>query len=130
MLPLFHTLYFEATRNCNLRCQYCSTKSNIKKRYDEIPTSVIINRILNPAWNLGTRIIDFSGGEFLLRKDAYILLKEANDIGFKISVVTNGKNLNQKVIDKLRDVLGDNILISLGVNMLSPKTSRNLSMTF
>lgn len=116
MLPLFHTLYFEATRNCNLLCRYCSTKSNTKSNFDDIPAGKIIDRILNPAWDLGTRMIDFSGGEFLLRKDAYQLLKEAHDIGFKISIVTNGTTVNQKVIDKLQDILGKNILISLGIN--------------
>jgi radical SAM protein with 4Fe4S-binding SPASM domain len=116
MLPLFHTLYFEATRNCNLLCRYCSTKSNTKSKFDDIPAGKIIDRIFHPAWELGTRMIDFSGGEFLLRKDAFQLLKEAHDIGFKISIVTNGTTVNQKVIDKLRDVLGENILISLGIN--------------
>jgi radical SAM protein with 4Fe4S-binding SPASM domain len=121
MQPLFHTLYFEATRNCNLNCQYCSTKSNVKQKYTDIPTSSIVNRIFKPAWELGTRMIDFSGGEFLLREDAFILLKEANDIGFRISIVTNGKMMNQEIIDKLRVTLGDNILISLGVNSFDDK---------
>jgi radical SAM protein with 4Fe4S-binding SPASM domain len=116
MLPPFHTLYFEATRNCNLLCQYCSTKSNVKQRYKDIPASGIIERIFNPAWELGTRMIDFSGGEFLLRKDAYILLEEANKLGFKISVVTNGTTISQRVIDKMQNILGSNLLISLGIN--------------
>lgn len=116
MNSLFHTLYFEATRNCNLKCKYCSTNSNTMHRHSDVPTNRIIERVFNPAWNLGTRMIDFSGGEFLVRKDAMTLLKEANDIGFRISLVTNGKMINQKMIDKLQDILGDNLLISLGVN--------------
>lgn len=116
MNSLFHTLYFEATRNCNLNCKYCSTKSNVKEKYEDVPASQIIKRVFEPAWDLGTRMIDFSGGEFLLRPDALELLKVANDIGFKISIVTNGTNLNQKKIDSLRNVLGNNMLISLGVN--------------
>ena len=116
MLPPFHTLYFEATRNCNLRCTYCSTKSNVKPSYKDIPFKLILERIFNPAWELGTRMIDFSGGEFLLRKDAYLLLEEAHKIGFKISVVTNGTTINQRVIDKLQDILHGNLLISLGIN--------------
>jgi AdoMet-dependent heme synthase len=121
MLPLFHTLYFESTRNCNLSCQFCSTKSNVRKKYPEIPTADIIDRILMPAWNLGTRMIDFSGGEFLLRKDAFVLLKKANEIGFKISIVSNGSTINQRMIDRLKDVLGNNILISLGINSFDDK---------
>ncbi len=116
MNSLFHTLYFEATRNCNLGCKFCSTKSNTNEKHQDIPTDIIINRIFKPAWEIGTRRIGFSGGEFLLRKDAYPLLKEANDMGFRISIVTNGTTINQRVIDKLKHILGDNLLISLGVN--------------
>jgi radical SAM protein with 4Fe4S-binding SPASM domain len=116
MLPLFHTLYFEATRNCNLQCRYCSTKSNTKTKYEDIPTAKVVDRILHPAWDLGTRMIDFSGGEFLLRKDAYVLLEEAHKTGFRISIVTNGTAVTQRNIDKLQDLLGDNLLISLGIN--------------
>ncbi|MDY0140898.1 MAG: radical SAM protein [Bacteroidales bacterium] len=121
MNPLFHTLYFEATRNCNLNCQYCSTKSNVKEKYIDVETDKIIERVLKPAWDLGTRMIDFSGGEFLLRKDAFTLLKVANDMGFRISIVTNGTLLNQKMIDRLKDLLGGNLLISLGVNSFDNK---------
>ncbi len=116
MNSLFHTLYFEATRNCNLNCKCCSTKSNVKQKYVDVPTKLIVERVFEPAWNLGTRMIDFSGGEFLLRKDAFELLKIANDIGFKISIVSNGTTINQKNIDKLKSILNDNILISLGIN--------------
>lgn len=116
MNSLFHTLYFEATRNCNLNCKYCSTKSNVKEKYIDIPTSKIVKRVFEPAWELGTRMIDFSGGEFLLRKDAFELLRIANEMGFRISIVTNGTAINQKNIDILREILGKNLLISLGVN--------------
>jgi len=121
MNSMFHTLYFEGTRNCNLNCKYCSTKSNVKTKYPDIPTNKIIERVFKPAWDLGTRMIDFSGGEFLIRKDAFTLLKEANDIGFRISLVTNGKLINQKMIDKLQNTLGDNLLLSLGVNSFDEK---------
>jgi radical SAM protein with 4Fe4S-binding SPASM domain len=119
MLPLFHTLYFETTRNCNLNCQYCSTGSNTKKKHIDITKDQIVKRIFEPAWDLGTNQIEFSGGEFLTRKDAFEILEIANKIGFKISVVSNGTILTDKVLTKLKTLLGDNILISLGVNEFS-----------
>ena len=119
MLPLFHTLYFETTRNCNLNCKYCSTGSNTNTNHIEIPKSKIVKRIFEPAWELGTNQIEFSGGEFLTRKDAFELLDIANKIGFKISIVSNGTILSEKILSKLSNLLGDNILISLGVNEFS-----------
>lgn len=117
MLPHFHTLYLEATRTCNLSCDDCSSGSN--GRYDDskdMSFDEIVGRILDPAFELGTRFVDFSGGEFLMRKDCFELLEYANNKGFKISVVSNGTTLNDKSVKRLKSVLGDNLLISLGVN--------------
>lgn len=119
MHSLFHTLYFEVTRNCNLNCQHCSTGSNTKCIFNDIPIEKIVSRILKPAWELGTNHIEFSGGEFLIREDAFKLLEIANNIGFKISIVSNGTTLTDKVLQKIKNLLGDNILISLGVNEFS-----------
>ncbi|MFH2141367.1 MAG: radical SAM protein [Bacteroidota bacterium] len=112
----FHTLYFESTRNCNFSCKYCSTGSNKNKSFEEIPYDKIISRILIPAKNLGTRFIEFSGGEFLIREDAYKLLKVASDLGFRIAIASNGSTLNEVSIKKIKNILGGNLLVSLGIN--------------
>jgi len=118
MLPYFHTLYFETTRQCNFACDNCSSGSHLKdaKWGNELTTDEIIKRVLKPAFDLGTRYLAFSGGEFLLRTDAFELLNKANALGFRISVVSNGSTLNDKTIHKLKDLLGDNLLVSLGIN--------------
>lgn len=114
---LFHTLYFEATRKCNFRCEHCSSGSNHPELWEEDKsTKEIIDNILIPAKEIGTSFIDFSGGEFLLRKDAFELLDVANKMGFKIGIASNGSLLNEKTIKKLKKLLGNNLLISLGIN--------------
>lgn len=123
MLPLFHTLYFETTRNCNLSCKYCSTGSNIKRKYEDIPLDIIIKRIFEPAKQIGTNQIEFSGGEFLIRKDAFKILEVANEMGFKIAIVSNGTTLTDNVLVRLKKLLGDNLLISLGINEFSDKNN-------
>jgi AdoMet-dependent heme synthase len=116
MLGKFHTLYFEATRNCNFSCPYCSTGSSAEKHYDDLSFDAIKTRILEPAYQLGTRLIDFSGGEFLLRSDAFDILKLAHKMGFQIGIASNGSTLSDKILQKLKDTLGENLIISLGVN--------------
>ncbi len=117
MNPLFHTLYLEATRNCNFACPNCSSGSQIKAQIEEdLPYSTIIERILIPAKKLGTRNIDFSGGEFLLRKDAFDILAKANELGFSIGILSNGSTLNEKTLNKIEKILGRNVIISLGIN--------------
>lgn len=114
---LFHTLYLEATRRCNFRCEHCSSGSNHPERWEEDKsTKEMVDYILIPAKELGTRFIDFSGGEFLLRKDAYELLDIANKMGFKIGISSNGSLLNQRSVSELKKILGNNLLISLGIN--------------
>ncbi|MGM0650516.1 MAG: radical SAM protein [Bacteroidota bacterium] len=116
MLDYYHTLYFETTRNCNFDCPYCSTGSTNKKQFPDLPFDVIKNRILIPAYNLGTRRIDFSGGEFLLRKDAFDLLELAHKMGYKIAIASNGSTLTDNTLKKIKSIVGDNIIISLGIN--------------
>jgi len=133
MLPHFHTLYLETTRKCNLSCKYCSTGSNGK--YDDavdMSFDDIVNRILIPAYNLGTKFVGFSGGEPLMRKDIYDLLYEANKIGLRIGIVTNGTLLNDKVLKKIKSILGDNLIVSLGINSFDKDniTTRDLPVDF
>ncbi len=119
MQSLFHTLYFEATRNCNLSCKYCSTGSNKNIKFLDIETETIIQKVFIPAKHIGTNHIEFSGGEFLVRDDAMYLLEVANEMGFKISIVSNGSTLTEIKIKQLKNLLGDNMLISLGINEFS-----------
>ena len=118
MLGNFHTLYLETTRRCNYSCDNCSSGSHLKNFPwgTELSYNEIVNRILIPAYKIGTVNIEFSGGEFLLRKDAFKILKEATRIGFKISIVSNGSTLNDKTIKNLKKLLGENLFISLGIN--------------
>ncbi len=116
MFDKFHSLYFETTRNCNLNCKYCSTGSSTKKKFKDLSFEDIVNKILNPAYELGTRLISFSGGEFLLREDAIRILESSNKIGFNIAMASNGILLNESKLLQLKDAVGDNLIISLGIN--------------
>jgi AdoMet-dependent heme synthase len=112
----FHTLYFEATRNCNFSCNYCSTGSSKTRKYTELSYEIIVDRILKPAWEIGTRFIDFSGGEFLLRKDHIQIISTAVEMGFSVGIVSNGSTLTNKKLQQLKDIVGESLIISLGVN--------------
>ncbi len=133
MLRKFHTLYLEATRKCNFSCDYCSSGSNKKKLHEkELSFDEIINKVLIPAYNTGTRFIDFSGGEFLLRDDAFEILKFSNKKGFRIGIASNGSTLSEKNIEKLKNIVGDNLLISLGINSFDNenKETRNVETEY
>ncbi|HRW22119.1 MAG TPA: radical SAM protein, partial [Bacteroidales bacterium] len=109
-------LYLEATRRCNLRCPYCSSGSNKPGLKDSMSFKDIKERILFPAKEIGTKFLDLSGGEFLIRNDSFEILRLANDLGFRIGIASNGLLLTENKLDKLQDLLGNNLLISLGIN--------------
>ncbi|MDD3878310.1 MAG: radical SAM protein [Bacteroidales bacterium] len=117
----FHSIYFETTRRCNFSCPYCSSGSQWKdKNYGkELEFDEIIKLLFIPSRKLGSRFIVFSGGEFLLREDAVDLLKEAHKMGFRIGLASNGSTITQNKIDVLRNAVGKNLLVSLGVNEFS-----------
>lgn len=122
MAAMFHFLYLEATRKCNFNCPECSSGSQGNRAVEEdMPFDVIVERILQPAWNLGTRFIDFSGGEFLLRKDALQLLEKAHKMGFGLGISSNGSTLDDTTLQYLEKLLGQNLIISLGINSFDEK---------
>lgn len=133
MLGKYHTLYLEATRNCNFSCEHCSSGSNKDHSHEtELNYEQIIKRIIDPAYEIGTRFIDFSGGEFLLREDAFDVLEYSHKKGFRISVVSNGSTLTNSNIEKLKKILGNNLLISLGINSFDSKNkeTRNVETNY
>ncbi|MBW2234837.1 MAG: radical SAM protein, partial [Deltaproteobacteria bacterium] len=90
----FYAIYFEATRLCNLRCPMCMTGSNEVSRVRasrarELDLDEIRERVLLPAKKLGVQAVAWSGGEFLLRKDALDLLRLTVELGYKASLCTN-----------------------------------------
>ena len=132
MANRFHTLYFETTRNCNFSCKYCSTGSNTKEKFKDISFDKIVKYILKPAYELGTRFIDFSGGEFLLRKDAFDILRKAHEMGFILGIASNGSTLSDKNLNIIKSIVGDNMIISLGINTfdLKNKETRDVETEF
>jgi len=126
-------LYLEATRRCNFNCPNCSSGSqgDISESTDMLFDN-IVNRILIPARNLGTNYVDFSGGEFMIRDDAFDLLEVAHNLGYGIGISSNGSLLTDKVLTKMKKLLGQNILISLGINSFDEQNidSRQSSSDF
>ncbi|MGC8522316.1 MAG: radical SAM protein [Steroidobacteraceae bacterium] len=117
----FQVVYFEATRRCNLRCPYCMTGSNDARKVrrsvlNELTFEEIRERILIPACRLGVHTIGWSGGEFLLRKDALDLLRLTVEMGYRCSVLSNCKKLTRERLEKIRDVTDGRARIVVGLN--------------
>ncbi|PKP22325.1 MAG: hypothetical protein CVU05_04445 [Bacteroidetes bacterium HGW-Bacteroidetes-21] len=124
MPGMYHMLYLEATKRCNFSCPNCSSGSQGDYcESDDMSLDTIVNRILIPAKALGTEYIDFSGGEFLLRKDAFELLEIAHKMGFGLGISSNGSTLTDETLEKINALVGQNMLISLGINSFDEDNS-------
>jgi len=119
----FPAIYFEATRVCDLQCPMCMTGSNDRRRVAasrrrELSFEEIRERVLLPARNLGTHAVAWSGGEFLLRKDALDLLRLTVDLGYRCSVCTNCEALDRDRLRAVADAARGRVTISVGINSL------------
>lgn len=106
-------LRISITDKCNFSCLHCSREFNkLEKKYI-LSFEEIIN-IVKIFTNIGIRKIKITGGEPLIRKDVYYLLKEISNIqGIEeISLTTNGFYLFEN-IEKIRNAGVKRINISL-----------------
>lgn len=115
------------TDRCNLKCIYCMPENevNFEKEEDKLTKEEVVN-IIDTFALLGVTKIRFTGGEPLLRKDFYEILRETNEIkGIEhIAVTTNGIYLADNL-----DYLKENGVKSINVSLdsLNKETFRILT---
>jgi radical SAM protein with 4Fe4S-binding SPASM domain len=74
--------------------------------------------VLSTAREVGIRVIIWSGGEFLTRKDALDVLARARKHGYRSSVCTNGLMLDKDKLLAIKEAAGEEVVMSLGINSL------------
>lgn len=83
--------YYYVTYKCNARCVFCNIPDgpmDVLPVSKYTPTDQCIEH-LDILKALGVRLIDFTGGEPLLRKDIATLLRAAKERGFRTQMTTN-----------------------------------------
>ena len=86
------------TARCNLRCVFCSWW---RKSLPELNTAEAIKLIDNMC-DFGVSVIDFSGGEPLLRRDLEVLALRAKDYGVYTVLSTNGTLICEDRVNNLK----------------------------
>jgi AdoMet-dependent heme synthase len=130
----FPAIYFEATRLCNLQCAACMTGSNDAQRVrasrkQELDYDEIRELILLPAKQLGVLAIGWSGGEFLLRKDAFELLRLTVELGYQCKVCSNGELLSRARLREIKEATKGKVTIALGLNSLDAANAQTRDAT-
>ncbi len=98
------TMIMFLTNRCNLRCRTCGVCDLERTRGDEeeLTTAQWKAVIDSAAKQLGTSLAAVSGGEPLLRKDIFEIIRYATDSGIAIHLCTNAVLLDDVAIENLR----------------------------
>ena len=99
---------FDVTNKCNLRCIHCYSSG----QQEELPTTDVCH-IVDTLSTAGVGMIDFGGGEPLLRADIFDILTYAKQLGLYTSISTNGILLDENCAKRLKSLSIDHVCISL-----------------
>lgn len=111
-LPL--EVMIEIEPKCNFNCRFCFNKISFAEKGRDIRefSTALAKRIINGIAQSGIKIIRFTGGEPLLRKDIFELMKYAKNKDLEVRLNTNGSLITQDIAQKLKSVV-DNVLIPI-----------------
>lgn len=100
---------FQVNLRCNSSCGYCNLPLNVG-RYEMSRQE--IRRVFAGLYGDGLRFVFVQGGEPLLRRDLVPILQDLVQIGFHITVITNGTRLTSGLVQRL-----DNLAVSLSISL-------------
>ncbi|OEZ98921.1 radical SAM/SPASM domain-containing protein [Duganella sp. HH101] len=92
-------VWFEITRACNLTCRHCYIEAG-KPREQELSTPEIFDA-LEQMKAAGVFALVLVGGEPMMHPDFLAIVNHAHQLGFVISIATNGAYITQDLIDRL-----------------------------
>lgn len=93
--------YLEVTRACNLKCVHCLNNSGVKLE-NQLEYKEFIKLIKDFSEN-GLQEIRFTGGEPLVHKNIYDMIKLATENGIYTSIGTNGTLITKEVAKQLKE---------------------------
>ena len=111
-LPL--EVIIEVEPKCNFNCEFCFNKLTFAKKGRDIKgfSTAFVKKIINGIVQSEIKIVRFTGGEPLLRKDIFELIKYAKAKHLEARLNTNGSLITSQTAKKLKGKV-DNVLIPI-----------------
>jgi len=109
-------LFWECSLRCNLACQHCGSSCGPERiNKDELATEEIKNvfRTIAEDFNPKQIMIAVTGGEPLLRRDIFEVMRYANELGFSWGMVTNGTLITPEIVSQMQKAKMSTISVSL-----------------
>lgn len=108
-LPILVIMF---TDKCNLHCKMCGACDYSPGDHGMLSLDEW-KRVVDSAVKLRTQILSVTGGEAMLRKDVYDLMRYAHDRGIAIHLNSNGLLMTEKNIAQLRECGVGTVSISI-----------------
>ncbi len=102
--PIPPYVNWELTNRCNMGCPYCFLGEHPEGVLPDLPTN-IVKEAIKKLKEGGARMLNYSGGEPLLRDDIIELIEYGHGLGLITILSTNGILLSAELIRELRDCL-------------------------
>jgi len=93
---------WNCTRSCNLKCVHCYSQSQNVYYEGELSTEEG-KRLIDAIADFGSPVILFSGGEPLMRKDLFELIRHATSRGLRAVISTNGTLITPEAASRLKE---------------------------
>lgn len=123
-------IYGILNERCNLRCQGCHYW-RLREYQREMPATQWIAVLADLKSFLGTYHVNFSGGEPLLRKDLFEILRFCRDSGIHAGLTSSGAILRDKQARELAEARLFNLNISVdGATAATHDTQRGVRGAF
>jgi len=103
---------FNVIKRCNAGCQYCADWKNDPNPNTDPPASEI-KRIIDDLKSLGVKVVMFTGGEPLLRKDIFDLMEYVRNLDLEVSIITNGTALTEEGVHRLAKMNASKVGVSI-----------------
>lgn len=128
--PACKLVAWEVTRACNLACKHCRASAMPNPFPGELSHEEAMN-LLQTFPQIGKPIIIFTGGEPLMRKDLFELIKATHDLGLICALSPNGTLITKENAKLIRESGVDRCSISIdGPDALSHDSFRGLQGAF
>ncbi len=106
---------FELTSRCNLRCKMCYVcgQDDIKQTYSQELSTAQWIEMGKQASEAGVLYLLITGGEIFMRKDFFEIYEALTNMGFIITLYSNGTLINDENIQQLKRIPPYQVSITL-----------------
>lgn len=111
---------FQACLRCNSACGYCNLPLN-EGRYEM--TREEIRRVFTGLYKDGLRFVFLQGGEPLLRRDLPEIIDDLAELGFFITLITNGTRFTRPLLARLAQ---HRVTVSVSLDTLDRERYRQI----